>query len=147
MSPADSVIAPHTALRSLSGHKAGINSLQLQHDEIVSASGNREIRIWSLRTGSCLQIIDDGHEQGIATLNYDGTWIVTGSSDRTVGVFEGATGKRMAILEGHEGLVNVCWLRFMRLSLLLYSVMRQGINQLSILNGPRKSSLVLTTRP
>lgn len=104
--PKDSVIPPYTTLRTLTGHKAGINSIALLHGSIVSASGDRQIRIWSILTGACLRIIDDGHKQGIATLDYDGTWIVTGSSDSTAGVFDRVTGERVARLEGHRGLVR-----------------------------------------
>lgn len=64
------------------------NSVQLTSS--ISASGDRSIRLWDIKTGSHLFTLDSAHPRGIASLDFLpstgdilGT-IATGSSDATV---------------------------------------------------------------
>ena len=50
---------------------------------IVSASGDRTIKIWSTEDYECVKTLT-GHLRGIACLQYRGTLIVSGSSDNTI---------------------------------------------------------------
>jgi len=95
----------YTLLMTFIGHNAAVNAIQVYEDEIVSASGDRKIFLWSIKTGQLIRQFG-GHTKGIACVQYDGKRIVSGSSDRTVRVFDSSTGAEMAILDGHRDLVR-----------------------------------------
>lgn len=71
---------------TLTGHRAAVNSVQYRDGLIVSASGDRSIKIWDLATGQELRTIL-GHSRGIACIQFDGNLIVSGSSDQTIRVW------------------------------------------------------------
>lgn len=72
---------------TLIGHKAAVNVVEFDRRYIVSASGDRTIRIWHTDTGQELAELK-GHERGIACLQYHDNYIVSGSSDKTLKVWE-----------------------------------------------------------
>ncbi|KAH0551289.1 hypothetical protein GP486_007439, partial [Trichoglossum hirsutum] len=98
-------ITPYTHLKTLAGHSAAVNAIQLYGDEVVSASGDRTIKVWSLVNGNCIQTVQ-GHTKGIACIQFDGRRIVSGSSDNTVRIFDKVTGAEVACLTGHSNLVR-----------------------------------------
>jgi WD40 repeat protein len=67
------------------------NALALKNGVIVSASGDREVRVWSSATGECLRTLT-GHLGGVAALFFDGHHAATGSSDATVRLTDIVTG-------------------------------------------------------
>lgn len=97
-------IQPYSFLMSLRGHNAAVNAIQVLGDQVVSASGDRNIKVWNLRTGLCEATIP-GHNKGIACVQYDGRRIVSGSSDNTVKIFD-RSGAEVACLMGHQDLVR-----------------------------------------
>ncbi|KAI9761487.1 MAG: hypothetical protein M4579_000997 [Chaenotheca gracillima] len=99
------MVPPWTVLITLEGHNAAVNAIQVYGDQIVSASGDRSIKVWNLRTGQCIMSIP-GHGKGIACVQFDGRRIVSGSSDNCVKIFDRATGAQVACLKGHECLVR-----------------------------------------
>ncbi|KAH0612411.1 uncharacterized protein H6S33_010463 [Morchella sextelata] len=96
---------PYTVIQNLSGHAAAVNAIQLHGDQIASASGDRLIKLWNLRTGACEKTFV-GHTKGIACIQFDGRTIVSGSSDQTIRVFDCDTQAEMATLQGHGALVR-----------------------------------------
>ncbi|KAI9844124.1 MAG: hypothetical protein M1838_002320 [Thelocarpon superellum] len=92
-------------LMTLHGHNAAVNAIQVHGDQIVSASGDRTIKIWNLQSGVCVMTIP-GHNKGIACVQFDGRRIVSGSSDNTVKIFDRVTGAEVACLLGHQYLVR-----------------------------------------
>lgn len=98
-------LAPYSLLMSLEGHGAAVNAVQIEADFIVSASGDRLIKVWSVSTGALKQTLV-GHNKGIACVQFDGKRIVSGSSDNTVRVFDKVTGVEVACLQGHHNLVR-----------------------------------------
>ncbi|KAI9788348.1 MAG: hypothetical protein M1816_006951 [Peltula sp. TS41687] len=97
-------IQPYSFLMSLRGHNAAVNAIQVLGDQVVSASGDRNIKVWNLRTG-LLEATIPGHNKGIACVQYDGRRIVSGSSDNTVKIFD-RSGAEVACLVGHQDLVR-----------------------------------------
>ncbi|KAK6509195.1 hypothetical protein TWF481_003956 [Arthrobotrys musiformis] len=94
-----------TLLHTLVGHNAAVNAIQLNEEEVVSASGDRMIKLWGLKSGNCEKTYV-GHNKGIACIQYDGVKIVSGSSDKTIRVWDKVSGAEIARLEGHSGLVR-----------------------------------------
>ncbi|EAW10579.1 F-box and WD domain protein [Aspergillus clavatus NRRL 1] len=98
-------LEPYTLLMTLDGHGAAVNAIQMNEDEIVSASGDRLIKIWNVRTGVCKKTLM-GHEKGIACVQFDNRRIISGSNDDTVRIFDHASGAEVACLHGHGNLVR-----------------------------------------
>lgn len=98
-------VMPYSLLMALEGHSAAINAIQLHEDEIVSASGDRLIKVWNIRTGACTRTIM-GHKKGIACVQFDSRRIISGSNDNTVRIFDHASGAEVGCLAGHSNLVR-----------------------------------------
>ena len=99
------VIPPWTMIGQLSGHSAAVNAVQIHEREIVSASGDRYIKVWDWPTCEVKRTII-GHHKGIACVQYDGRRIVSGSSDNEVKIFDCQTGLEVTTLKGHTALVR-----------------------------------------
>lgn len=105
-SPLDQLmIPPFTMIGVLEGHSAAVNAVQIVDNEVVSASGDRQIKVWDWQTGVCKRTFV-GHNKGIACVQYDGKRIVSGSSDNEVKVFDRETGIEVASLKEHTDLVR-----------------------------------------
>ncbi|KAL5336789.1 hypothetical protein BJX70DRAFT_263524 [Aspergillus crustosus] len=98
-------LAPYALLMTLDGHTAAVNAIHMHGDEIVSASGDRLIKIWNIRNGACKQTLM-GHEKGIACVQFDNHRVVSGSNDNTIRIFDHVTGAEVACLHGHGNLVR-----------------------------------------
>ncbi|KAG0256762.1 hypothetical protein DFQ27_005517 [Actinomortierella ambigua] len=105
-----------TLVRTLVGHRAAVNAVQFSPEGsynnltgsgrlVVSASGDRTIRIWSFDTGECLRTLED-HERGIACIQFEGDTVISGSSDQTIKIWDLARGECLKTLEGHKDLVR-----------------------------------------
>jgi F-box and WD-40 domain protein 1/11 len=101
----------YSLLATLEGHNAAVNAIQVLGSQIVSASGDRLIKIWDVKSGQCLKTIG-GHQKGIACVQFDGRRIVSGSSDETVRIFDRVSGAEVACLKGHKNLVRTVQARF-----------------------------------
>ncbi|KAK4033653.1 hypothetical protein C8A01DRAFT_19436 [Parachaetomium inaequale] len=106
MTPDDFPVIPAwTMIGTLEGHSAAVNAVQIHEREVVSASGDRHIKVWDWPTQLCTRTIV-GHNKGIACVQYDGRRIVSGSSDNEVKVFDRQTGLEVANLRSHSSLVR-----------------------------------------
>jgi len=106
-------------VRTLVGHRAAVNAVQFSPEGsssspapfvgsprvVVSASGDKTIKIWSFETGECLRTLE-GHARGIACIQFEGNIIVSGSSDRSIKIWDVTRGECIRTLDGHEGLVR-----------------------------------------
>jgi F-box and WD-40 domain protein 1/11 len=98
-------LKPYMLLLTLEGHGAAINAIQISGDLIVSASGDRLIKVWSARDGRLVRTLQ-GHQKGIACVQFDSKRIVSGSSDNTIRIYDPVTGAEVAELKGHTNLVR-----------------------------------------
>lgn len=98
-------LKPYTLLLTLEGHGAAVNAIQINGDLIVSASGDRLIKVWSVKDGRLLRTLQ-GHQKGIACVQFDSKRIVSGSSDNTVRIYDPFTSAEVAELKGHKNLVR-----------------------------------------
>lgn len=69
--------------RMLVGHQAAVNVVDFDDKYIISASGDRTIKVWS-RMGCDFVRNLNGHTRGIACLQYRDRLIVSGSSDKSI---------------------------------------------------------------
>ncbi|KAL6707693.1 hypothetical protein ACN47E_003814 [Coniothyrium glycines] len=104
-------LPPYSLIMTLEGHGAAVNAIQILDGQIVSASGDRSVKVWDVRTGACTRTFS-GHTKGIACVQFDGRRIVSGSSDETVRIFDRATGAEVACLNGHTNLVRTVQAQF-----------------------------------
>ncbi|CAD6503700.1 BgTH12-03359 [Blumeria graminis f. sp. triticale] len=95
----------YSLIRTLEGHSAAVNAVQIRGEEVVSASGDRLVKVWNWPEQTCLRTLI-GHSKGIACVQYDGRRIVSGSSDNEVKVFDKQTGLEVASLRAHKSLVR-----------------------------------------
>jgi F-box and WD-40 domain protein 1/11 len=96
---------PYSLIGVLEGHGAAVNAVQIYKNEIVSASGDRHVKVWDWPLQTCTRTLI-GHQKGIACVQYDGRRIVSGSSDNEVKVFDKETGLEVASLRAHTNLVR-----------------------------------------
>lgn len=95
----------YSMLGCLEGHGAAVNAVQIYGNEVVSASGDRTVKIWNWPSRTCSRTLI-GHTKGIACVQYDGRRIVSGSSDNEVKVFDKESGLEVASLRAHSNLVR-----------------------------------------
>ena len=97
------------ALRwTLAGHDhliGGLVGLANGHT-LASSSEDGTIRIWDLRTGTCLRVMTD-HDGPVNTLALaqDGR-LISASDDCTIRLWDPYTGACLSVLRGHEDYVN-----------------------------------------
>jgi len=96
---------PYSMIGCLEGHGAAVNAVQIYGHEVVSASGDRTVKIWNWPEQTCTRTLL-GHSKGIACVQYDGRRIVSGSSDNEVKVFDRESGLEVASLRTHTNLVR-----------------------------------------
>ena len=99
------VVPPLTIIGVLEGHGAAVNAVQIYGNEIVSASGDRTVKVWNWPDQICVRTLI-GHTKGIACVQYDGRRIVSGSSDHEIKVFDKESGLEVASLRAHNHLVR-----------------------------------------
>ena len=95
----------YSMIGCLEGHGAAVNAVQIYGNEVVSASGDRTVKVWDWPDQTCIRTFP-GHQKGIACVQYDGRRIVSGSSDNEVKVFDKHTGVEVASLRAHTNLVR-----------------------------------------
>ncbi len=98
-------LKPYTPLMLIDSHGAAVNAIHIYQDHLVSASGDRAVKVFNIQTGECVATCK-GHTKGIACVQYDGKRIVSGSSDNTIRIYDPATQAEVACLQGHTRLVR-----------------------------------------
>ena len=98
-------LAKYNTIMTLDTHGAAVNAIHIYKDQLVSASGDRSLKVWNIHTGVCTAMCM-GHTKGIACVQYDGKRIVSGSSDNTIRIFDPHTQAEVACLQGHIKLVR-----------------------------------------
>ncbi|KAG9101488.1 hypothetical protein FS749_006391 [Ceratobasidium sp. UAMH 11750] len=88
-------------VHTLTAHRAAVNALSLSPDGlfVISASGDRSVRIWDTVKGTIVASLEGWHSRGIASIDFHPPYIVSGSSDKYVRVFN---------LQTREGWSTCC---------------------------------------
>jgi len=103
---------PDPALvRTLSGRGGSVSSCAVSADgaTIVSASGQRTVKVWDGWTGA-ERFTLTGHSEPVngCAISADGATIVTASADKTLKVWDGQSGAERFTLRAHADVVNAC---------------------------------------
>ncbi len=98
------------------GHMALIRDVTFTPDgrQIVSASDDKVIRVWDVATGKTLRTIRGEAALGPAgkvyamALSPDGKWLAAGgwTDDNEIRLYDFASGRLVALLKGHENVVD-----------------------------------------
>ena len=98
-------------VRDLVGHSAGVTACAVTADgrHVVSASGDRTLKVWDLESGRALATLED-HTDGVkaCAVTADGRRVISASADWTLKVWDLQSGRALATLEGHAGIVRAC---------------------------------------
>ncbi|ORX59699.1 WD40 repeat-like protein [Hesseltinella vesiculosa] len=97
-------------LRTLRGHSGGVWALQFIKTKsqclLVSGGCDRDARVWDLRSGKLLHVLQ-GHTSTIRCLKLkDETTAVTGSRDATLRIWDLSTGRLNRVCIGHQSSVR-----------------------------------------
>lgn len=95
----------YTLIMTIDTHGAAVNAIHIYKDQLVSASGDRSLKVFNIHSGVCTANCQ-GHTKGIACVQYDGKRIVSGSSDNTIRIYDPITQVEVACLQGHAHLVR-----------------------------------------
>ncbi|MEO1428006.1 MAG: WD40 repeat domain-containing protein [Cyanobacteria bacterium J06633_8] len=93
----------------ITGHSHIVSSLAMTKDTkiLVSASKDKTIKIWHLKTGELIRTLK-GHEDGVCTvaLSKDEQIIASGSADNTIKLWHLETGELLSTFAGHTDTVT-----------------------------------------
>ena len=98
-------IKEYSLIMRIDSHSAAVNAVHIYKDQLVSASGDRLVKVFNIHTGVNTTICK-GHNKGIACVQYDGKRIVSGSSDDTIRIFDPQSQAQVECLRGHSKLVR-----------------------------------------
>jgi WD40 repeat protein len=102
------VVRTSQGTKVLEGHGDRVTSASFSPDGnlLVTASRDREARIWDVATGKSLLVLQ-GHFGPVqdAQFSPDGRWIVTAGPGRA-GLWDARTGAQVSLLRGHKGMLT-----------------------------------------
>ena len=97
-------------LHTLYYHHQPITCIDISTDSnfIVTGSGDKDIKIWSMQFGECLKIIKVAHEEKITSLQFipKTHMIFSCGRDGKVKQWDCDNFQQIMTLEGHQGPVN-----------------------------------------
>lgn len=102
--PSSTATTPPVAWRKFT-HTGPVNAVDLQANQVVSASGEGSMFLWDLNTGEKLHTFA-GHTKGLACIVFKGTTLVSGSNDQTIRVWDTRSGNCTHVLGEHHMLVR-----------------------------------------
>lgn len=94
--------------RTYSGHSLAVYCCAFapKGDLFVTASRDRSVRVWNVRTGSCT-VMKGGHNGFVLSCDFSpkGNRVVSSSDDRTIKLWNTSSFSKVATLKGHEDKV------------------------------------------
>lgn len=101
----------------LDGHTQDVMALTIMADgRLVSASADKSLRVWDIRTGQCLKVLIGHTEVVYSVTALDKDLVASGSGDKSVMIWDAYTGKVVKELREHsDGVTAVAALSGNRL--------------------------------
>ena len=96
-------------MKVLHGHDEAVNALALSPDGqiLASASSDRSIRLWNLKTGWLRQVLDDrAINDGDLVFTPDGKLLVAASRDGSIKLWDLSSGNLHVRLDGHTSRIT-----------------------------------------
>ncbi|CAN7761319.1 DUF4365 domain-containing protein [Cupriavidus necator] len=93
------------------GHTGEVLALQVSGHRLISASADQTIRVWDLRTGQCLRVLE-GHTAEVRSLSLSakGNLLLSGSGDRTIRMWDCSTGLCLQTFDAHtDAIQTLAW--------------------------------------
>jgi WD40 repeat protein len=83
-------IETQKVVRDISGHSQTLRAIRYDKESqiLVSAGEDSQIKIWDMRTHTCVAEKSDAHSSGISCLQFDSEKILTGSFDASVKMWD-----------------------------------------------------------
>jgi WD40 repeat protein len=91
--------------KTLTGHTAPVIGIcDFKENLIISASNDKTLRVWDLKTNKCIKILS-GHEKAVSgVVKLDESHVISASLDATVRIWDIEKGKCVKILKRHSDL-------------------------------------------
>ena len=96
--------------RTLAGHSAQVNSVDIEGDLAVSGSDDQSVIIWNWQNGRVLRTLT-GHTKPVNCVILRGDAVISASADKTIRVWDRQTGHVQRTLSGHERAVRTLAVR------------------------------------
>ena len=94
--------------RVLLGHSDDVEDFAFVDDETgVSASRDRRLIVWNLRTGAIRRVLE-GHEKDVLAVVVAGGKVYSSGDDRTLRVWDLATGRQLSLWGPFENETDTC---------------------------------------
>jgi WD40 repeat protein len=91
------------------GHEMGVNSAiyTMDGEKIISASSDKTIKIWNVRTGDCIKTLT-GHSSSVNSVELapNSRHIISASDDNTIKLWDIASGQCLRTYYGHQDKVQ-----------------------------------------
>lgn len=99
----------YSNIRTLTGHDHTISSIRFTPagTHLLSASRDKTVRVWEVKTGYCVRTIY-GHSEWVKCVSpsWDSQYVVSGSIDQTARVSNILTGENKLAFVGHDHVVE-----------------------------------------
>lgn len=97
------------SIRTLKGHKSGINCISFSPDNKIIASGSfdQTVKLWDVQTGKAILTLT-GHSDVVTSVTFslDGKLIASGGWDNIINIYDISTGTLVRSLKGHSDKVR-----------------------------------------
>ena len=91
-------------VRTLVGHRGSVNAIDFSADTLVSASGDRTLKSWSISQGVCVKTVVE--PRAAACVSIGGEMIFCSGKDKSLGIYNSFSGSQRERFLGHGDVVR-----------------------------------------
>jgi len=94
-------------IMSLTDHNRTVRRIEFspRGDRMASGSCDKTVRLWDVKTGACLNLLNNADEVNCVAYSPQGDRVASASDDKFVHIWDSATGEYLQSLFGHSGHV------------------------------------------
>jgi len=96
----------YTVAPLLRGHREPITCMDCNGSTIVSGSSDNTVRVWDVKTNSCVLVLDSPHTDSVRCVQLKESLCATGCADGVIRLFEVKSGQCLRSFHGHTGGVE-----------------------------------------